>query len=133
VSECFYSQILTVYMNGVQKILWSQTLVKRTVNWPTEWVLLQSDIDCVHEWCSENSVKLSFSKIRVISFTTDMQNYQYTLGNSLWTDCIKNLVYTLIVNVILSSCSFLFSYAIRLLGLIHANKSTDAIFCFAQI
>jgi hypothetical protein len=43
--------------------------VYRAINSPSDCLLLQSDIDCVHGWCSENFMKLNFSKIRVISFT----------------------------------------------------------------
>jgi hypothetical protein len=68
-------------------------------------------------------MKLIFSKIRVISFTrkTNVLNHQYRLGNSriLRTDCIKDLV--IHINCELHfhhHVSFLFSHAVKLLGLI---------------
>jgi hypothetical protein len=42
--------------------------VYRAIKTPTDCVLLQSDIDRVHEWCLANFMKPNFSKIRVISF-----------------------------------------------------------------
>jgi hypothetical protein len=58
--------------------------VCRAINSPSDCLLLQSDIDCLHAWCSANFMKPNFSKIRVISFTrkTNFSNYQYRLGNS---------------------------------------------------
>jgi hypothetical protein len=67
----------------------------RAINSPSDCLLLQSDIACVHAWCSANFMKPNFSNIGVISFTkkTNVSNYQYRLGTSfiLRTDCIKDL------------------------------------------
>jgi hypothetical protein len=38
----------------------------RAINSPSDCLLLQSDIDCIQEWCSANFMKPTFSKIRVI-------------------------------------------------------------------
>jgi hypothetical protein len=69
--------------------------VCRPINSPSNYLLLQSYIDCILKWCAANFMKPNFSKIRVISFTrkTNVLNYQHRLGNSfiLLTDYIKDL------------------------------------------
>jgi hypothetical protein len=97
--------------------------VYRTITSSNDCLVLQSDINRVHNWRSANSMNPNFSKIRVISFTstmkTDVLNYQYRLGNSfiLRTDCDKDLgVHT--DCKLLSSCQFSFLNALKLLGLI---------------
>jgi hypothetical protein len=99
--------------------------VYRALNSLSDCLLLQSDIDWVHEWCSANFVKPNFSKIRVISYTrkTSVLNYPYRLGNAfiLRTDCIKNLCVLVNIDCKLNfhdHCDFIFSRAMKLLGLI---------------
>jgi hypothetical protein len=69
--------------------------IYRDISSPSDCLLLQSDIDRVHNWCLANCMRSNFSKIRVVSFTreTNVLNYQYRLENSviLGTDCIKDL------------------------------------------
>jgi hypothetical protein len=107
--------------------------VYRAINSTSDCLLLQSDIDCVHEWCSANFMKPNFSKSKLISFTgkTNGFNYQYRLGNSftLRTDCIKYLgVHIDCTLHFHHHVCFLFSHAMKLLGLVHIFM-----YCFSTI
>jgi hypothetical protein len=80
-------------------------------------------VRCVHDWCLAYSMKLDFSKIRVISFTrkTCLLNHQYILGNShiLRTECINDLgVCTDYELHFHHRVDFIFSHVMKLLGLI---------------
>jgi hypothetical protein len=67
----------------------------RAISSPNDCLLLQSDIDRVHNWLSANFMKINFSKIEVIPFARKKKvlNYRYRLSNSfmLRTDLIKDL------------------------------------------
>jgi hypothetical protein len=83
--------------------------------------LLQSNINSVKNWCTENYIKIRAAKRKVILFSrkSNMLTFKYEIFNSdtLNTDCIKDL------GVFLHSklCShqhvdYLFSHTIQLLG-----------------
>jgi hypothetical protein len=69
--------------------------VCRAINSSCDCLVLQSDIDCVHDWCSENFMKFNFSKLRVIFYTRKMYvlKYQHRLENvlTLRTHCSNDL------------------------------------------
>jgi hypothetical protein len=96
------SLLLTIFINDLCDVINNSNCLLfadlescREISSPTDYLLLQSDIDCVHKWCSTNFMKPNFSKIRVISFTrkTNVLNYQYGLVNSftLRTNYVKDL------------------------------------------
>jgi hypothetical protein len=60
----------------ILELLWSSS----------KCLLLGSDIDCDHGWCSTNFVEFEFNKSRVISFTQKiiMRNYHYFFDNLYW-------------------------------------------------
>jgi hypothetical protein len=101
----------------------SDLKVYRTIRSPSDCLLLQSDIDRVHNWCSAKFMEPNFSKIGVISFTRrkNVLNYQYKLGNSfiLRTDCIKDLDVHIDCKLQFHRhVDFLFPHAMKLFGLI---------------
>ena len=113
-------------VNSSNCLLYADDLkVYRAIKSPNDCLLLQSDIDRVHEWCSANFMKPNLGKIRVISFTRKTTSlcypYRLGLGNSLIqrTDCVKDLgVYIDSKLYFHQHVDCLFSSALKLLGLI---------------
>jgi hypothetical protein len=96
--------------------------VYRALSSPNDWLLLQSDIDRVHDWCLANFVKPNFIKVTVVSFAreTNVLNYQYRHRNYfiLQTDYIKDLGVHIDCKLHFRHVDFLVSHALKLLGLI---------------
>jgi hypothetical protein len=110
-------------INHSNCLLFSDELkVYRAISSPSDCLLLQSDIDRVHNWCSANFIKPNFSKIRFISFArkTNVLNYQYRLGNTfiLQTGCIKDLDVHIGCKLHFHHHVDFFSHALKLLVLI---------------
>jgi hypothetical protein len=101
---CIFINDLCDIINHSNCLLFADDLkARQTTTSPNDCLLLQSDIDCAHEWSSANFMKPKFSEITVIAFIwkTNVLNYQYRLGNSftLQTNGTEDLG-VLIVNII---------------------------------
>jgi hypothetical protein len=90
---------------------------------------------CVHKWCSANSMKLNFRKIRVTSFTkkTNVLNYRNTLGIVyLRAAYIKDL--GVHIDCKYFHCQKLLGHILAMIFFFsHLRQSTDAVLCFGQI
>jgi hypothetical protein len=86
--------------------------VYQAISSPSDCLVLQSDIGCVHKWRSAKFLKPNFSKIKLISFIrkTNVLNYHYRLGTSLYSEqtVLRIWLYILIVNFLFIVMSILF-------------------------
>jgi hypothetical protein len=75
-----FINVLCDVINNSKWLIFADDLkVYQAINSPDEYLFLQIDIYCVHDWFSANFMEFNFSRIRVISFTrkTNVLNYQY--------------------------------------------------------